>query len=372
MATLSNHKLEQIVKKQRIQKQQILMYQKVMDGIRQDLKFKNLLKLIIRSVCRGLGFRRAGIFLIDSDGKNVRLVMGVDKNGKFEQNKERIPINLRPGKNYFADVINGHKKFFFSNDIPHRIPKKDKFRVPVYNNALVPLRFGKAKAIGALAVDNLDENRIITKSDVLALLSYATQVGLAIDCFKSHERMIGLSFTDIMTGLYNRRFFEKALSQEINRCQRYSRSFSLLIVDIDHFKKVNDTYGHDAGDEIIRQVADILQHNLRSLDVVCRIGGEEFGIILPETPSQNLAIVVNRLLKEIRQAEPHVDAMAQKKENVTISIGVASYRGGDLSSAALFKLADKSLYHAKRNGRDRSGPHYESSKAPRQALLNPK
>jgi diguanylate cyclase (GGDEF)-like protein len=353
-------KIQQILKHQKLQAQEILMYQNILEGIRRGLKFNSFLKLIVNSVRKGLGFKRAGVFLVEPDGKNVRLVIGIDKKCRFESNKERVPINIPRGVSYFADVINGHKKFFFSNDIPHRIAKKDAFRVPVYNNALVPLQFGGEKAIGAIAVDNLDENRPITKSDVVSLMNYATQVGLAIESFRTHEKMVSLSFTDAMTGLYNRRFFDKALSQELSRCQRYSRHCSLLLIDIDHFKRVNDTYGHDSGDEIIQQVASILQNNIRGLDVVARVGGEEFAIILPETEPQNVAVVVNRLLKAFRHAKPRVKIMAVKKEVVTISIGVASYRGGDISAAGLLKLADKSLYSAKRTGRDKAGPHYDS------------
>jgi diguanylate cyclase (GGDEF)-like protein len=298
--------------------------------------------------------------LIEPDGKSARLILGIDKKGRFESNKEKLPINLRPGISHFADVMNGHKKFFFSNDIPHRISKKDRFRVPVYNNALVPLQFGSEKIIGAIAVDNLDKNRPITKSDVISLMNYATQVGLAIESFQSHQKMMSLSFTDSMTGLYNRRFFDKTLAQEVSRCQRYDRNCSLMLIDIDHFKRVNDTYGHDAGDEIIQQVAGILQKNVRGLDVVSRIGGEEFAIILPETPPNNVSVVVDRLLKEFRHTKPAVSIMAAKKEVITISLGVAIYRGGPVTPQGLFKLADKSLYRAKKTGRDKSGPHYDN------------
>ncbi len=366
MTASEKKRLQQLLKVQRFQKHQILMYQKVMEGIRQDLEFKNLLKLIIRSVCKGLGFKRAGIFLVEPDGKSVRLAMGIDRKGRYEHDLDRIPITNRRGYGNFSDIIHGYKKYFFSNNIPKRVGKKNVFRVPVLNNALVPLQFGREKAIGALAVDNLNENRPITGADVQALMTFATEAGLAIESFRSHERMISLSFTDALTGLYNRRFFDKALAQEMGRCQRYGRFFSLLLIDIDHFKRVNDTYGHDAGDEIIQQVSKILQINLRSMDVVTRIGGEEFAIILPETPHQNLVVVVNRLLKEVRHAEPLVGTMASEGERTTISIGVASYNGGNVSTAELYKLADKSLYKAKRTGRDKSGPYYASAKTLKQ------
>jgi len=360
LPSFDKKKVQLLVKQQKLQAQEILMYQKILEGIRGGLKFNSFLKLIVNSVRKGLGFKRAGVFLMEPDGKSVRLILGIDKKGRFEANKEKIPINTAPGVNHFADVINGHKKFFYSNDIPHRISKKDKFRVPVYNNAVVPLQFGEQKIIGAIAVDNLNIDRPITKSDVVSLMNYATQVGLAIESFQSHQRMLSLSFTDSMTGLYNRRFFDKTLAQEVNRCQRYNRHCSLMLIDIDHFKRVNDTYGHDAGDEIIQQVAGILQKNVRGLDVVSRIGGEEFAIILPETPPNNVNVVVERLLREFRHTKPIVKIMAAKKEAITVSLGVAIYRGGSVSPQSLFKLADKSLYRAKRTGRDKSGPHYDN------------
>jgi diguanylate cyclase (GGDEF)-like protein len=351
-------KIRQLLKRQKYEHELNLMYQSILEGIRKELNFNNFLKLVIQSVCKGLGFKRAGIFLVDPDGKSVSLAMGIDKKGRYEKNKDRIPIDLRPGQGHFSDIINGRKKFFYSNDVPRRMPGAN-FHIPVYNNALVPLQFGREKAIGAIAVDNLNKNRPITKSDVIRLMNYATEVGLAIESFRSHERMVSLSFTDPMTGLYNRRFFDKALSQELSRAQRYGRYFSLLIIDIDHFKRVNDTYGHDAGDEILQQIAEILQSNIRSLDVVARIGGEEFAIVLPETQT-HIDIVVNRLLKEVRIAKPRIASMLSEGQNVTISIGQASYQGGAISAADLLKLADKSLYEAKRTGRDKAGPHHIS------------
>jgi diguanylate cyclase (GGDEF)-like protein len=352
----SKPSVKKILERQKLLTQEVLMYQKVLEGMRRSIKFEGLLKLIINSVRKGLGFKRAGIFLVEPDRKHFYLALGIDKNLKFEKNKDRFPIYAKRGAQYFSDVVNGYKQYFYSNNIPERLPKRDAFRVPVYNNALVPLQLGKGRPIGALAVDNLDQNRPITPADVASLINYATQVGLAIESFRTHEKVVGLSITDPMTGLYNRRFFDRALGQELSRCQRYRRFFSVLLIDIDRFKRVNDAYGHDAGDKIIRQVAGLLMGSLRSVDFVARVGGEEFAVILPETPPQNLSMVVNRLLREARQAKPAIQEMALRGESISISIGLATYRSGDATPHQMVKMADKSLYHAKRTGRDKAGP----------------
>ncbi len=348
-------KIKKLLKRQRLLSDEILMYRRVMEGMRQGLVFENLLKLIVDSVRKGMGFKRSGIFLVDPDGKHFQLALGIGANGKYEHNKDRFSLATPPGKVPLVDVINGRMSYFLSNNIPDRIPRRYYYRVEVINNAVVPIQVGKEKTIGALAVDNLHLNRPITKSDVSSLMNYATQLGLAIESLRIHEKAMSLSLTDPMTELYNRRHFDKALSQEIKRCQRYKRCFSLLQIDIDHFKRINDKYGHDAGDRVICQVGQLLRNTLRNPDVVGRVGGEEFAVILPETPPQNITVVVNRLLKEMRGTIPDVPAMAEKNEKVTFSIGVATYLKGTATGQMIMKLADQSMYQAKRNGRNRAG-----------------
>jgi diguanylate cyclase (GGDEF)-like protein len=190
---------------------------------------------------------------------------------------------------------------------------------------------------------------------VASLLNYGTQVGLAIQSLETHEKILQQSLTDPLTGLYNRRFFEQELDHEIKRCQRYGRAFTLLLADIDYFKKINDTYGHDAGDEILKQVGYLIKSNLRGLDIVARVGGEEFAIILPETPPNSISIVTRRLMKAMRNCKPSFLPMSQDHHPITFSLGVASYRRGLATPKIMFKLVDESLYEAKRGGRNRVG-----------------
>lgn len=155
------------------------------------------------------------------------------------------------------------------------------------------------------------------------------------------------AFTDHLTGLANRRRFERQLAREVARTRRYGHPFCLLMIDIDRFKEINDTFGHTAGDEVIRRVAKILQSSTRGIDVAARIGGDEFAIILPETRFEAGLEVAERLRQAIKSAR-----MPDDVETVTASFGVAEFPASAADEIGLFKCADAALYEAKRYGRD--------------------
>ncbi len=156
---------------------------------------------------------------------------------------------------------------------------------------------------------------------------------------------------DGLTGLYNRRHFDEQLQKEISRSQRDGTPMALIIADIDHFKRVNDTYGHDTGDLALRAVAHCLKESVRDVDAVCRYGGEEFGIILPNCPPAEAAGVAERAREAVSLLPS--PALGGIKDQVTLSAGVASYPSPFTTSTGLIKGADTALYHAKRKGRNR-------------------
>jgi diguanylate cyclase (GGDEF)-like protein len=155
------------------------------------------------------------------------------------------------------------------------------------------------------------------------------------------------AFTDHLTGLANRRRFERQLEREVSRTQRYGRPFCLLLLDIDNFKLVNDTYGHEAGDEVIRRLALTLQAGTRGIDLAARIGGEEFAVILPETDFEGGVDVAERLRVAIRETE------IPPAGTITASFGVAEFPVCASAGRELLAVADAALYQAKRDGRDR-------------------
>jgi len=159
-----------------------------------------------------------------------------------------------------------------------------------------------------------------------------------------------MAITDVLTGLYNRRRFHDVLSTEYERAKRYAVPFSLVMLDIDYFKKVNDTYGHSVGDVVLREVATILKNSIREIDTAARYGGEEFVVVLPNTEKENAQIFAER----IRQAiERH--AFSGVNKNITVSIGIGGMPDAKVEDEdKLIRCADFALYRAKQLGRNRT------------------
>lgn len=161
-----------------------------------------------------------------------------------------------------------------------------------------------------------------------------------------------LATTDGLTELYNHRYFQEQMQRFVSHSDRYNTVFSLIIIDIDFFKKFNDNFGHQSGDAVLRQVAFALKKNVRATDIVCRYGGEEMSIILPNTKNEEAVAIANKLCTIIGTKKCKL--ANGKESNVTISIGVSTYGEEDgLTPTELIASADKRLYHAKENGRNR-------------------
>ena len=158
------------------------------------------------------------------------------------------------------------------------------------------------------------------------------------------------AFTDHLTGLANRRRFERQLEREVGRVLRFDRPFTLLMIDIDNFKNLNDTFGHDAGDDAIRRISRVLREGTRGIDLAARIGGEEFAVLLVETSQATGMEVAERLRVAIRELEIPSGA------RITASFGVAECPTDAQTASGILKAADIALYEAKRNGRDRVVP----------------
>lgn len=179
----------------------------------------------------------------------------------------------------------------------------------------------------------------------------ADQVGLAVQNARLHEQTVALSITDPLTGVPNRRHLFEQLQAEIARSSRFSTPLSILMIDIDHFKHLNDTAGHSAGDEVLREVCNRLKANLRRVDLLARYGGEEFVVLLPQIGAEEALEVAEKLRKSVADA-PLQHGATQPGGKVTISVGVATMPLHAAEQTKLVDSADSALYASKRGGRN--------------------
>ena len=167
---------------------------------------------------------------------------------------------------------------------------------------------------------------------------------------RDFERQYLLATTDGLTELYNHRYFQEQIKMQVEQSKRYEAPFSLIILDIDFFKKFNDTYGHQAGDAVLKQVAMLLKNGVRATDIVCRYGGEEMSIILPNTSKEMALITANKICKRISEKKFRLNNT--QESNVTVSLGVSTYPDDGDNAAKIIEIADKRLYQSKNNGRN--------------------
>jgi diguanylate cyclase (GGDEF)-like protein len=231
-------------------------------------------------------------------------------------------------------------------------------------SALVVPLFVSNRVMGSLQLFRTGD-KPFTKEDaqLLWILSLVAENLLTREY--ANEGLLRFAFTDYLTGLRTRGYFEQQLELEFKRAERKQQKFALLMIDIDHFKVLNDTFGHHVGDQLLRDVTSILMKDMREVDTVARYGGEEFVIILPETTQTGAVFVAQRLRRAVEQAKffagsPH------SVQHLTISIGVAVYDTDAQFKRDLIEFADAALYSAKHAGRNRVMCYSELSKQGRE------
>ncbi|HEX2809343.1 MAG TPA: diguanylate cyclase, partial [Kineosporiaceae bacterium] len=213
----------------------------------------------------------------------------------------------------------------------------------------VPLR-REERVIGALGVARQAGSAPFDPLAIEAVTALAAHAGTAVANVRAHEETARQSITDPLTGAGNFRHMTATLAKEVERANRFNRPLSLLMLDLDHFKQVNDSQGHAFGDAVLREFARRLGGCLREVDVVARYGGEEFVVVLPETASEGASAVAARIVDAIRK-EPF--RAGGSSRTVTVSVGVASFPDHGRTSSELMRSADGALYAAKHAGRDR-------------------
>jgi len=213
----------------------------------------------------------------------------------------------------------------------------------------VPLR-SSSRVIGVLAVYDRADGEPFDEADLATLRTFTSQATVAVDNVLLHEEARRLSVTDALTGLWNYRYFTMTVGKEIERATRFGRPLALLLLDLDHFKLVNDVYGHQRGDAVLVELASRVRGQVREVDTVARYGGEEFVVVLPETDTQGAALAAERIRSAV-QRRPF-GAPGDAPLDVTVSVGAAVYPLHGTSATTLVGRADEALYAAKRAGRD--------------------
>jgi diguanylate cyclase (GGDEF)-like protein len=205
------------------------------------------------------------------------------------------------------------------------------------------------EVLGVLAVTS-HEPDAISSFQVHLITSIADQAALSIINAQLHKQVEKLALTDGLTGLYNHKHFQERLNEEFQRLKRIPQTLSLMLIDIDYFKKINDTYGHPAGDIVLNRIAQFLKKTLRGIDIIARYGGEEFAAVLMGTDRSGAKKMAERLRTSVMDNPFIID---EDRLSVTVSIGVATHPNDAETKEDLISRADQALYFAKESGRNR-------------------
>lgn len=321
-----------------------------------------MLTRIAQAISKALGFEKVVFALFDAKRAEFtrRAHAGLDDVWDEMKKKPVASSEITP---FFADEFRVSNSFFISHTLlqqsEHGVfvrhdDDDDFLRRPDewHENdlLLVPL-VSADEMIGYLSVRDPRDQRVPNIETVQTLEIFALQAVTALQSARQYEEIRRLTFIDGLTAAYNHRFFQEALAKEVHRSARAGREFALAMLDIDNFKRINDTFGHPVGDEILKGLVDEMMTNARDTDVVARYGGEEFAIIFADTPALSARDAGNRMRELVAKREVMVPAIGRSLR-VTVSIGVAVYPHDGATTTDLVARADAALYFAKKNGKN--------------------
>lgn len=308
-----------------------------------------ILSTVIRAVDDLIPHDRAIVALANEERTELE-ILGIDTSATDEVLGvgSRVPFDESNVLGWVA--VNGRPHLRRSLDEPFPFGRVQRSR-EVPSHIICPLR-GRQEVLGVLTIGTYTEGAF-DEHDVKVFTRFAHLAGLAIENQRNFETVSDLAVRDGLTGAFNHRHLQEILGREIHRSDRYGTQVSLLMIDLDHFKRFNDRYGHPAGDQILRQTVAVIQEHLRASDMVFRYGGEEFSVLLPETGADDALTVAEKLRTAIREQNAYRHT-ADDVGEVTVSIGQAAVPTDASTREGLIACADQALYRAKDLGRDRS------------------
>jgi diguanylate cyclase (GGDEF)-like protein len=369
-------------------KNELNILYEISNAMRTTLELEEILYIILTGVTAhsGLGFNRASLFLFNEIEGMIEGEMGIGPETLEEAS--RIWKQIEEEKMDMDDLISAYKfsrealESGFNRQVRQmKIPLQEdnesllamatlegmplhltKEKIDTHKNSpliqllkseeivLIPLK-AKDKVNGIIVADNFITKKPITKDDLRMLIMLANQAGLAIENSRLYEKTVKQAHMDSLTGLWNQGYFRYLFQAELEKAKANKSTMSLIMLDIDDFKVYNDILGHQPGDKILKEMASVLKNQSRKMDYVCRYGGEEFAIILPQAEKKSAYMIAERLRTEIEKyVFPHEEILPNKR--ITVSLGLATYPEDGSISTELISTADKRLYDAKHKGKN--------------------
>ncbi len=308
--------------------------------ISSNYPIQTVIKRITGKLKRLLDADECSIMILDEHSKELAFC---ESTGLTRWEKDNIRFKVGEG---IAGWVARHRKPALVTDVEKdpRFVKLPKQRRRMVSMICVPL-LTRSRLIGVLSLTTCDKEHVFSDDELELVVLMGAHISLAME----NHRLYELSVLDGLTNIYNRRYLEQRLSKEIAYARRHKKEVTMFLLDLDFFKRLNDTYGHQAGDFVLQKVSDTITSTLREYDVVARYGGEEFAVILPGTSRNAGASIGERLRVKIGSTE---FVYKDKRLPVTISVGVASFPVDAASPDELIAAADKALYKAKDQGRN--------------------
>ncbi len=316
--------------------------------IRSSLELPTILQTTVNEVGRALGAQHSALRVEGETGQPPPTNCYFRDGEKDEINRAELINNL----NAYSARLGSNLKSYVQDG--GAVTGAAQERGETFPAAVVPLIY-RDRPMGVLMVSSDDPARVWQENEVLLMRTVADQVAVAVNHARLFAQMQQQALTDSLTGCFNRRAFEMQVERDINLATRMRQPVSLLLLDIDHFKRINDTFGHDAGDAALRLLAHTFRTEMRGVDMAARFGGDEFAVILPQAGLDGALIVAERLRASVARTEvPGVG-------NITISLGIATFPLHASSRDMLLSIADRALYNAKQLGRNRASAPPDAS-----------
>ncbi len=314
------------------------------------LDSEELFSIILEKSTQFLQAEQGSIMLLDEERSEltVKAMKGLNK-------KIVELLKIRPGEGISGKVLaSGSPLVVADIEEDDRIVQEKRPRYKTKSFISIPLKID-GRTIGVLNIADKVSGEVFSEEDLQLLVSIGAYASVAIERSKFYqktEELKKISITDSLTGLLNRRYFQERMSEEIERSRRHHLPLSLIMLDVDDFKLVNDTLGHPVGDEVLKIMARCLRNCIRTIDVAARYGGEEFTVILPQTSKADAQTIADRICAEVYRLDLPF-AKADQKLLLSVSLGLATYPEDAESLEDLIRNADIALYAAKSQGKNR-------------------